>query len=99
MDAVALGRVGARRLDWLHEVDWVAVQSPPEGVVPGVAVLDRGGPMELAGEGVRCYPDLGALIAVVGAGGSAPEVVLTAVPIAAAGVGEVRGGLYDTLEL
>ncbi len=99
VDAVALGRVGARRLDWLHEVDWVAVQSPPEGVVPGVAVLDRGGPMELAGEGVRCYPDLGALIAVVGAGGSAPEVVLTAVPIAAAGVGEVRGGLYDTLEL
>ncbi|WP_275579674.1 type I polyketide synthase [Mycobacterium riyadhense] len=99
VDAVALGRVGARRLDWLHEVDWVAVQSPPEGVVPGVAVLDRGGPMELAGEGVRCYPDLGALIAVVGAGGSAPEVVLTAVPIAAAGVGGVRGGLYDTLEL
>ncbi|WP_338101505.1 SpnB-like Rossmann fold domain-containing protein [Mycobacterium riyadhense] len=101
VDAVALGRVGARRLDWLHRVDWVGVPSPRGGTVSRVAILDRGGPVQWGGvwEGVQCYSDVGGLIAVVGAGGSAPEVVLTAVPIAAAGVGGVRGGLYDTLEL
>ncbi|MCV7076867.1 SpnB-like Rossmann fold domain-containing protein, partial [Mycobacterium szulgai] len=98
--AVQLGRVGARRLDWLHELDWVAVQSPTDGVVPGVAVLDRGGPqLGGVGEGVECYADLRGLIAAVGEGGRVPEVVLTSVPIAAAGVGEVREGLYDVLEL
>ncbi|WP_342746515.1 SpnB-like Rossmann fold domain-containing protein, partial [Mycobacterium angelicum] len=99
VDAVQLGRVGARRLDWLHRVEWVAVQCPPEGVVSGVAVVDRGGPVELAGEGVECYADLEGLVAAVGAGGRVPEVVLASVPMAAAGVGGVRGGLYDVLGL
>ncbi|ORA07634.1 type I modular polyketide synthase, partial [Mycobacterium angelicum] len=50
-------------------------------------------------EGVQRYRDVGALAAAVGAGGSPPEVVVTDGPVTAAGVGEVRGGLYDTLGL
>ncbi|WP_224770491.1 beta-ketoacyl reductase, partial [Mycobacterium simulans] len=50
-------------------------------------------------EGVQCYSDVGGLIAAIGAGGGVPEVVITAGPVAAAGVGGVRGGLYGVLGL
>ncbi|WP_211696526.1 type I polyketide synthase [Mycobacterium spongiae] len=103
VDAAGLARVGGESVESLHAVGWVAVDAAQP--VSSVVVVG-GGPVDLVGVlggQVAWYPDVAGLVEAVGGGGSVPQVVVMAAPVAGAGAGEVAGcvreGVYGTLEL
>jgi NADP-dependent 3-hydroxy acid dehydrogenase YdfG/acyl carrier protein len=101
IDADQLAGVGSRGVESLHGVGWVPIDA--EAARPRLVVVE-GGPIEVAGvvgADVERYADLAVLVEAIRAGGSAPEVVLTAAPVSVeGGVAEAaRTGLYRTLGL
>ncbi len=107
VDADHLGRGAARRLKWLHHVEWTPVEGSGEGTRPRTVLLN-GGPLDLggiAGDDVEHYSNVAALAEAIRTGGP-PEVVLTAAPVAVDDTADsgglaasARTGLYRTLGL
>ncbi len=102
IDAAALASLSSRGVESLHTLEWTPVHTG-DPLAQRVVILE-GGPLDLtdiAGETAEHVPDLVTLIEAVRAGGSAPEVVLTAAPITGAGAlaDNARTGLYRTLGL
>ena len=98
---LAAGRAGQESL---YVLDWTPVPAGEAVDASRVAVLEGGGALDLVsmvGAGVDRYPDVAALVEAIGAGGVVPEVVLSAVPVAAEGepgglAGAARAGLYHS---
>ncbi|GAB7143480.1 type I polyketide synthase [Mycobacterium riyadhense] len=102
IDAAALAAMSSPGVESLHALEWTPI--PTDGAAPQRMVILEGGPLNLVdivGENIERFADLALLSEAIRAGASAPEVVLTAAPIAGEGVrsDSVRAGLYRTLDL
>ncbi|KAA1243744.1 acyltransferase domain-containing protein, partial [Mycobacterium simiae] len=99
IDAAGLAGDNRGGVESLYALGWTPVETG-QASAQQVAILDEGA-LNFTDIAAEHYPDLAGLAQAIRAGGSVPEVVLTAAPISDEGgvADSARSGLYRTLSL